>query len=110
MPRYKFIFTYSVSPYGDDDKPRKTKQADKVRNKIAEIEKNGWTKLENVETTFAGDMWLTDDETSKMKDQAETIVKEEIRKVIDEHEAFKDVWVHIALMIDHLGKHMEFSI
>lgn len=110
MPKYKFIFTYSVSPYGANDIDRKTKKADKVRNKIGEIKNSDWTKLKDVETTFVGDMWLTNDETSKMRNQAEKIVKEEISEIMNEHDALFDVSVYVALMIDRLGEHMEFSI
>lgn len=110
MPKYKFIFTYSVSPYGVNDIDRKTKQADKVRNKIGEIKNRDWTKLKDVETTFVGDIWLTNDETKKMRNQAEKIVKEEISEIISEYNALLDVSVYVALMIDSLGEHMEFSI
>ncbi len=112
MPSYKFIFTYSVSPCGndDDDKYRKTKQANKVRDKIAEIEKDGWTKLKDVETTFAGDMWLSTQDVSERKIEARNIVEKEIRNVIDEFNAYRDTWVYIALMINGLGEHIEIRI
>lgn len=108
MRRYKFIFTYSVSPNGEED--RKTRLTDKVRRKIAEIDKIGWKKLDNVETTFAGDITLTSLELSRKRDEATSIVEKEIRSVIDEHDAYSDIWVHIALMIDGLGEHIDIRI
>lgn len=108
MARYKFIFTYSVSPNGEED--RKTKLADKVRRKIAEISKSGWKKLDNVETTFAGDITLTSLEVSRRKDEAKNIVENEVRTVIDEYKAYSDIWVNIALMVDGLGEHIEIRI
>jgi hypothetical protein len=112
MPKYKFIFTYSVSPRGvdDEDKYRKTKQANKVRDEIAEIRKNGWAKLKKVETTFAGDMWLSGQDVSEKRIEAKKIVEKEIRNVIDEFNAYDDTWVYIALMIDGLGEHIEIII
>lgn len=108
MARYKFILTYSVSPTVEED--RKIKLADKVRRKIAEISKSGWKKLDNVETTFAGDITLTSLEVSRKKDEAKNIVEKEVRTVIDEYEAYSDIWVNIALMVDGLGEHIEIRI
>lgn len=108
MRRYKFIFTYSVSPNGEEE--RQTRLADKVRKKIAEIDKIGWKKLDNVETTFAGDITLNSLEASKKRDEAKSIVEKKIRSVIDEHDAYRDIWVDIALMIDGLGEHMDIRI
>ena len=108
MSYYHFLFTYSVSPNGDGDK--KTRIADRVRRKIAEIEEYGWKKLDNVETTFAGKIYLTAVGTQEKREDAEKIVTDVLRKVIDEDDAYSDVWVSVALIVNGLGQYIDFRI
>lgn len=102
MSHYYFLFTYSVSPYSDED--RKVKLADKVRRNIAEIEMDNWQKLEDVETTFTGTVNLQSSTMSGKRDEAEQIVRDALREVIDEHGAYSETWVNVALMVSGLGE------
>lgn len=108
MSHYDFLFTYSVSPIGDEDK--EIKIADKVRKKIAEIEKDGWQKLDDVETTFTGKVNLQNTTLKGKRDEAEEIVKDALREVIDYYDAYHDTWVSVALMINGLGEYVSFRI
>ncbi|WP_074939187.1 hypothetical protein [Ectopseudomonas composti] len=108
MAYYDFLFTYSVSPIGGDEKA--VMLSDKVRKKIADIDEYKWSKLDAVETTFAGELYLTATSTDGRRDEAERTVKDVLRAVVDECEAFSDVWVKVALMLDKHGVYIEFKI
>ncbi len=108
MSHYDFLFTYSVSPMDDED--RKIKLADKVRRNIAEIEMDNWQKLDDVETTFTGKVNLQNTTVNGKRDEAEQIVIDALREVVDDHDAYHATWVSVALMVNGLGEYIKFKI
>lgn len=108
MSTHSFMFTYSVSPNGDSTYAEKT--ADKVRRSIASIHLLDWQKLDHVETTFAGYLQLKSFSTTDKRAEALEFVTDQMRSVLLHAEAFNDVWVSVALMVDGLGRHQEFVI
>jgi len=108
MPTFNFLFTYSVSPMSDE--ATKIQKANSTRRQIAEIEKDKWEKLTDVETAFAGEIYLESYIASKQRKEAQEIVSNELKKVIDENKALFDIWVSVALMVDGLGECIEFKI
>ncbi len=106
MPKHHFLLTYSVSPCGSGDK--ESRAADKVRRKIAELEE--WRKLDNVETAFAGQLYLVSSDIEDKRSEAEEDVTKVFRAVVDELDAYSDVWVSVALSVDKLGACIEFRV
>ena len=106
MSGHHFLFTYSVSPNGTDDKEKVA--ADKVRKKIAEL--NQWEKLEDVETAFVGRLSLSSSNLDDKRSEAVEVVKDVLRDIVEELDAYSDVWINVALSVDGLGKHIEFKL
>ncbi|EKO3807900.1 hypothetical protein NTE05_005175 [Vibrio harveyi] len=106
MPKHHFLLTYSVSPCRSGDK--ESRAADKVRRKIAELEE--WRKLDNVETAFAGQLYLVSSDIEDKRSEAEEDVTKVFRAVVDELDAYSDVWVSVALSVDKLGACIEFRV
>ncbi|CAJ1866007.1 MULTISPECIES: hypothetical protein [Aeromonas] len=106
MPSHCFLFTYSVSPLNTNHKV--VEQADKVRKKIAEL--NQWTKLDSVETTFVGELYLVESTLDGKRREAENDVTNVLKDLLDEMDAYSSVWVDVALLVDGLGEHIEFKV
>jgi len=104
MPRKYFLLTYSVSPVSDKSKDL----ADKVRRKISEIDE--WTKLSDVETAFAGSLYLISDTEEKRRTEAKKDVTTVFRSVLDELNAYSSVLIYVALLVDGHSPSIEFSI
>jgi wobble nucleotide-excising tRNase len=97
-----------VSPNGDED--REIKLADKVRKKIAEIERHNWQKLNDVETTFTGKVNLQSISVKDKRDEAKKIVEDALREVVDDYGVYLDIWISVALMVNGLGGTISFRI
>ncbi|MCU8005264.1 hypothetical protein [Shewanella sp. SM96] len=102
-----FLLTYSVHPQ-DPSYQSDVDKAGKVRNDIAKIKK--WDKLDDVETTFVGNMLVLGDTNHKRK-LAELEVKSQFIPILKEHKSGSlDVIIHCALMVDGLGQAMTFDV
>ncbi len=108
MSTYKFLFTYTVSP--KDSTATKIALADTVRKNIASLKVDEWTKLASVETTFSGVFYLTNSTINGKRTEAEKLVKNTLREVIDKQNAYLQILVDVALMVDGLGEHIEFRV
>lgn len=101
MSYFSFLITYSVSPRGD------TVAADKAaargRRAIANIEYGDWFKIPDIETAITGKLHLTQASVKCKRDEAEGIVRDELRKALDLHDAYSETWTEVALMVDGLG-------
>lgn len=109
MTKHDFLFTYSVSPF-DNDLRRHRESSDNIRKKIAQINEQLWLKLSSVETTFIGTMFLHGATNEAKKKEACDKVTKVIKAVLDEHKAYMEVHVYIALMVNGLGVCVEFSV
>lgn len=109
MSYYHFLLTYSVKaqyPDIEDD----VKKANKVRDKISDISQ--WDKLENVETTFKGDIYLYDsDSIQAKKNNAVKEVKNKFLPILKECQSEKlDVRIDCAMIVDSLGECLIFKV
>lgn len=102
MSYFNFLFTYSVSPRGDTDLADKA--AAKARRSIANIEYEDWIKIPDIETAFTGKLHLSCASIKNKRNEAENIVRDELRKVLDLHNVYSDTWTEVALMVDGLGE------
>lgn len=100
------MFTYSLSPSNTTHKA--VELADKVRKKIADL--NKWEKLDSVETTFVGELYLVESTLDGKRREAEEDVTSVLKDLLDEMDAYTSVWVNIVLLVDGLGEHIEFKI
>lgn len=108
MSAYNFLFTYTVSP--KDSTTTKITLADNVRKNIASLKVHEWTKLATVETTFSGVVYLTNSTTNGKRTEAEKLIKNILREVIDKQHAYLHISVDVALMVNGLGEHIEFKV
>ncbi|ELT7225602.1 hypothetical protein [Vibrio metoecus] len=109
MSNYNFLITYSVKalfPQYEDD----VKKANKVRDKISEISE--WDKLENIETTFKGDIYLYDsDSLQTKKNKAVKEVKDKFLSILKECQSGRlDVRIDCAMIVDGLGECFIFEV
>lgn len=102
MSHFSFLFTYSVSPRGDTTAADKA--AARARRAIANIECGDWLKIPEIETAITGKVFLSCVSIKNKRDEAENIVRDELRKALDFHEAYADTWTEVALMVDGLGE------
>ncbi|RSZ27258.1 hypothetical protein [Acinetobacter bereziniae] len=100
-----FLFSYSVSPKKQDYKS----DADDIRQKIANINEHLWVKNRDVETVFSGRIELTGHIDTK-RVQAEDRVRNAIKDILFENKCVSKVDVSVALMVDGLGRTIEFSV
>lgn len=104
MP-YDFQITYTVSPHDKDD----TNSANTARKEIREMKNT--KKLEDIETTLIGKMELSSSLTkTEKREKAEKIIDYNITKILKDHKIYTNVDVHISLMVDGLGKHIQFKV
>lgn len=108
MSQHSFILTYSVSPYSAGAQVGKI--ANKVRADIAAMKIWDWKKLRDVETTFAGTLELTGFGVAEKREEALQLIAGQIECMLRLAEGFHEVWVHVALQVDGVGGHQEFSV
>lgn len=106
MSYFNILFTYSVSPRGDTVAAEKA--AARARRAIANIEYEDWLKIPDIETAITGKIYLSSISIKNKRDEAEGIVRDELRKALDLHEAYADTWTQVALMVDGLGESILF--
>ncbi|EHK4786560.1 TPA: hypothetical protein NJ546_004447 [Vibrio parahaemolyticus] len=109
MSNCHFLLTYSVKaqyPILEDD----VKKANKVRDKIADISQ--WDKLENVETTFKGSIYLYDfDSIQTKKNDAVKEIKNNFLPILKECQSGRlDVRIDCAMLVDGLGECLMFEV
>lgn len=107
MSRHHFQLTYSIKHYKETDKS--LAMAKQVRDKIARTDFPGWSKVENIETTFKGLLTLHTISNNERRDEAETMVRAAFSEIITELEATWEVWAYCSLMVGDLGDSIEFS-
>lgn len=106
MSTHTFLFTYSVSPVHQIDKSI----ADVIRERIARLHgKNGWKKLDNVETVFKGEIYLASSLLKNKQEEAERDITNILKTVFDITYPDYKVYVHVALLVDGLKDVIEFS-
>jgi hypothetical protein len=108
MSHFNFLFTYSVTPRGDTSAADRA--AARARRAIANIEYGDWLKIPDIETAFSGKLHLSNISLKSKRDEAESTVRDEIRRVLDLHEAYSDTWTEVALMVDGLGECILFRL
>lgn len=109
MTSHKFLLTYSVSPTETVTERKKT-LANRVRDKIAELEVAGWVKLPDVETTFAGTIDVTGVSDKDKRDNAAKEVKRVITQAYRDCEATtNDVSVNYAMLLSNAGPAFTFK-
>lgn len=107
MSRHHFQLTYSIKHYKETEKS--FAMAKQVRDKIARTDFPGWSKIENVETTFKGLLTLYKMTNSEKREEAEALVKNAFSEIMSELDATFEVWAHCSLMVGDLGESIEFS-
>lgn len=108
MTHFNLLFTYSVSPNGDT--VAADKAAARARRAISNIEYGDWLKIPDIETAITGNIYLSKIGIKNKRDEAEDIVRDELRKVLDLHEAYFETWTEVALMVDGLGECILFRL
>jgi len=108
MASYKFLLTYSVKAHQSTVSCQNL--ADKVRKRIERLDVEGWTKLENVETVFSGDISLTSGLISEKIREATKQVKQVFLDQLKNENAYSDVDIYAVLMVNGLGESIEFSV
>ncbi len=105
-----FLLTYSVRaqyPHIEAD----VDKADKVRNDIAKLDAYNWEKLNDVETTFKGSMYLHQGTTTGKRKGAETQVNDMFIPILKDRESGSlDVVINCAIMVDGLGEAITFDV
>lgn len=103
-----FLLTYSVkNKYPNIDTDRE--KADKVRREIAQL--TCWNKLEEVETTFTGNMDINGATDSEKKSSAKKNIRDQFIPILAKHGAKTlDVTIYCAIMIAGVGGVYEFEV
>lgn len=109
MASHTFLLTYSVSPAIESDREHQN-QAVRLRQKLNRIELEDWIKLESVETAFSGTMYLSESTLSKKREEAQNIVWNQFKDIMDSLNAYSDTKVNVALMVQGLGDHIELAV
>ncbi|WP_151707455.1 hypothetical protein [Acinetobacter sp. TUM15064] len=109
MPSHHFLFTYSVSPVNENLRSHRD-SSDDMRRKIAKIKQVSWNKLTLVETAFIGEVYLIRGTTDDKRAEAQDDIYKVIEALLREHQAYAQVRVDIALMVDGLGECIEFCV
>lgn len=109
MVNHAFLLTYSVSPSIESDREHQS-QAVRLRQKLNRIELDDWVKLESVETAFSGTMYLSESTLSKKREEAQNLVWKQFKNIMDSLNAYSDTTVNVALMVQGLGDHAEFTV
>lgn len=104
MTAHNFMFTYSVSPMGDDER-----SADVIRSRIARLDgQHNWTKLEYVETAFKGKIHLFSSLIDSKRSEAKAEITKILQTVFDNNYPIYKVYVSVALLVDGLNEVIEF--
>ncbi|MBJ2282920.1 hypothetical protein JFT66_02085 [Pseudomonas sp. MF6755] len=101
-----FLMTYSVTAYSESDRSL----TDRGRRKIADMQTTGWGKIDDLETAFSGTLTLTEIFIEGQRNQAETQVREVIRDLMTQAEAYAECQVTVAVLVDGLGPHISLVI
>ncbi|HCR2009267.1 TPA: hypothetical protein ONC52_001058 [Enterobacter asburiae] len=102
-----FLLTYSVRAQTSASSDKE--KADSVRDEIADLDV--WTKLETVETTFAGKMYVTGLSVSDKKKKAVANVEEVFLPILKKHSAYSyDVQITCALLTGNIEQPFEFVV
>lgn len=109
MVNHAFLLTYSVSPSIESDREHQS-QAVRLRQKLNRIQLDDWVKLESVETAFSGAMYLSESTLSKKREEAQNLVWKQFKNIMDSLNAYSDTTVNVALMVQGLGDHAEFTV
>lgn len=81
-----------------------------IGKKLNRVEIEDWVKLSSVETSFSGHMYLNESIVAKKRQEAQDIAWNQFKEVMDSLSAYRGTIVSIALMVQGLGKHIEFTI
>lgn len=109
MANHVFLLTYSVSPENEDNHEHRD-LAVSLRQKLNRVEIEDWVKLSSVETAFSGNMYLNESIISKKRQEAQDIAWNKFKEVMDSLNAYRGTIVSVALIIQGLGEHIEFTI
>ncbi|HHQ4312166.1 TPA: hypothetical protein ACSP7Z_002813 [Serratia fonticola] len=102
-----FLLTYSVRTVTKNQSDKD--KADKVRNKIANIDE--WVKQSPVETTFTGKMYITGDTDQAKKKTAIKNVQAIFLPILEEFEAKADkVVIDCVLSVNNIKEAFDFEI
>lgn len=102
-----FLLTYSVK--AQDYLESNKEKASKVRDEIAEL--NCWDKLDEVETTFRGEINASGSLDSERKKSAIRAVEEQFQPVLKKHHASSHkVKIFCAMMLDNVDIPFYFTI
>lgn len=104
--KHDFQLTYSVRPNGDTELEEKA--AKKARKLLKEVDE--WSPLKKIETTFIGEIKLSNRDLDDKRREAEKIIDKLITDTLKDSGLFHDVLVYASLMVDKLGKHIEFRV
>ncbi|ANS88291.1 hypothetical protein VSVS12_04593 (plasmid) [Vibrio scophthalmi] len=110
MSEQSFLCTYSVktrdkSTYEEERQAQAN--ADNIRRDIRNVD--GWETIDGIETTITGSLYLSGTITQKRAVAKDTI-KSKMREIVDEYDAYCDVDIECAFMVDGLGETITFSI
>lgn len=102
-----FLLTYSVRAQTSVSSDKE--KADSVRDEIADLDI--WTKLDTVETTFAGRMYVTGLSDSDKKKKAVANVEEVFLPILKKHLASRyDVQITCAILTGNIEQPFEFVV
>jgi hypothetical protein len=106
MSNHCFLLTYTVKTR--DNSYSSQEKTDFVRQEMSEID--CWVKLSNVETTFSG--YFNLDETIKCnkKNEAKEKIILKIKSILNKYDAFYEVDVQCAIMVEGLGEPISFYV
>jgi hypothetical protein len=106
MATYDFQLTYSISPFGDSvNKESKAKEARRLIKKI-----DGWESVDEIETTLVGKISFSAIGDNEKRKKGQSIIENEIRTLFRSEDVLNDTRSYFSLMIDGLGKHIEFNM
>ncbi|PSU42141.1 hypothetical protein C9J12_29145 [Photobacterium frigidiphilum] len=106
MTIYNFQLTYSISPYGNSsNKENKAAEARRLIKNIA-----GWESVDEIETTLVGEISFIATGNSEKRKKGQSIVEDKVRTLFEREEVLDHTHSYFSLMIDGLGKHIEFSM
>lgn len=108
MSQHEFLFTYSVTPkeYTRECQALTTE----VKKRIADICLPNWTRIDQVETAYLGELVLTAESVHGKRKEAIDIITSEIREIMSELGAYFEVYVDVALLVNRLGQCQQFIV
>ncbi|ERP99873.1 hypothetical protein Q674_16335 [Acinetobacter sp. COS3] len=108
MKVYNFMFTYTISQSGYYS-DKKCESIKKLENNIRERRIEKWIKLDVLENTFIGELILHSCSIPEKREEAKQIVRTVFEEMMFEIQVYSDVTFTIAMLVDGLGKYMEFN-